>query len=149
MTNANELNNKRFCGAGLLKNEIQISSIISKKHKLNPSRKLSTQFSPIRIILDTSDFELQAMLLASSNLKEYTLLIRSNVGAANILPIVCHEMWHLNQMYHNKLQIVGKNFKWNGKSYPGSTPYFERPWEKEAIKEQTEIENKVKKLYYE
>ena len=41
--------NNRFCGVGLQKHEIKISSVISQKHKLNPSRKLSTIFTPIRI----------------------------------------------------------------------------------------------------
>ena len=49
--------NFRFCGADLLKNKIKISSKISNKHKLDPSRKLSTVFTPIRIKLDTTYFE--------------------------------------------------------------------------------------------
>ena len=53
----------RFCGAGLQKYNIKISPIISKKHKLNPSRKLSTVYTPIRIILDTTYFEYQANYL--------------------------------------------------------------------------------------
>lgn len=100
-------------------------------------------------IFDTPDFELQAMMLGNRPLKKYTLLLRSNIGAANVLSIVCHEMWHLSQMYKGQLQIIGKDFKWNNKMYSGSTPYFNRPWEKEALKEQIEIEKKVKKLYYE
>ena len=100
-------------------------------------------------IFDTPDFELRAMLLGVPTLKKYTLILRSNVGASEVLSIVCHEMWHLSQMYHGQLQIVGKDFKWKGKSYPGSMPYFDRPWEKEAIIEQAKIEKQVKKLYYE
>ena len=100
-------------------------------------------------MFDTPDFELQAMLLGYPKLKSYTLVLRSNIGAANVLSIVCHEMWHLKQMYNGQLEIVGKDFKWKGKDYPGSTPYFDRPWEKEAVKEQKEIEKKVKALYYE
>jgi len=53
----------RFCGSGLQNYEIKISPIISKKHKLNPSRKLSTEYTPIRIILDTTYFEYQANYL--------------------------------------------------------------------------------------
>ena len=49
--------NIRFCGADLVNHEIKISSKIGKKHKLDPSRKLSTVFSPIRILLDTTNFE--------------------------------------------------------------------------------------------
>ena len=55
-----ENKNLRFCGAGLQNYEIKISPIISKKHKLDPSRKLSTVYTPIRIILDTTYFEDQA-----------------------------------------------------------------------------------------
>ena len=100
-------------------------------------------------IFDTPDFELKAMLMGQRQLKNYTLLLRSDIGAANVLSIVCHEMWHLKQMYDGQLEIIGKNFKWKGKDYPGSMPYFDRPWEKEAVKEQKEIEKKVKELYFE
>lgn len=100
-------------------------------------------------IFDTPDFELQAMLTGNPQWKKYTLFLRSNIGAANVLSIVCHEMWHLAQMNKGDLAIINKNFKWRGQIYPGSTPYFDRPWEKEAIKEQYEIEKRVKKLYYE
>lgn len=100
-------------------------------------------------IFDTPDFELKAMLIGQRQLKNYTLLLRSDIGAANVLSIVCHEMWHLKQMYAGQLEIIGKNFKWKGKDYPGSMPYFDRPWEKEAVKEQKEIEKKVKELYFE
>lgn len=98
---------------------------------------------------DTKDFELRAMLLGTPSIKKYTLLLRSNIGAAEVLSIVCHEMVHLNQMHNGWLSLVGYDFIWKNKFYPGSTPYFDRPWEKEAVKEQTDIEKKVKKLYFE
>jgi hypothetical protein len=97
-------------------------------------------------MFDTPDFELKAMLIGHPQWKKYTLLLRSNVGAANVLTIVCHEMCHLAQMNKGDLVIVNKNFKWKGQNYPGSTPYFDRPWEKEAIKEQYEIERQLRKL---
>ena len=57
--------NVRFCGADLEHHEIKISSKISKKHQLNPSRKLSTLYYPIRIILDTKNFEQQGARIDS------------------------------------------------------------------------------------
>lgn len=100
-------------------------------------------------IFDTPDFELKAMMTGYPKLKKYNLLLRSDIGAASVLPIVCHEMIHLKQMYNGQLQIVNKSFKWKGKDYPNSMPYFDRPWEMEAVQEQRKIENKVKELYYE
>lgn len=100
-------------------------------------------------IFDTPDFELKAMLMGYPAIKKFSLILRSDVGSSEILPIVCHEMIHLKQMYNGQLQIVNKNFKWKGKDYPGSMPYFDRPWEKEAVAEQLSIEKKVKKLYFE
>lgn len=100
-------------------------------------------------IFDTDDFELKAMLIHNSNLPNYTLLIRSDVGAGEILSIVCHEMIHLKQYYNKDLELDGYIFKWKGKWYKDPIPYFDRPWEKEAIKEQYEIERQVKKLYFE
>ena len=100
-------------------------------------------------IFDTSDFELLALLIKQPTSHRYTLLIRSNVSGSELLSIVCHEMWHLEQYYKGDLALNGKIFTWKGKKYDSSIPYFDRPWEKEAIKEQYAIEKKVKKLYYE
>ena len=99
-------------------------------------------------IFDTPDFELQAMLLGYPLLKKYTLIIRSNAGAANILGIVCHEMVHLEQYYSGDLDLKGKTFKWKGQEYSSEIPYFDRPWEKEATARQKEVEKKVKNLYF-
>ena len=99
-------------------------------------------------IFDTPDFELQAMLIGYPNLNKYSLILRSNIGAASILSVVCHEMVHLDQYNRGDLELKGKTFKWKGKEYAGEVPYFQRPWEIEATKKQKEIENKVKKLYF-
>jgi hypothetical protein len=56
-------------------------------------------------------------------------------------------MIHLKQYYNNWLHLNNGTFTWKGKQYPGSTPYFDRPWEKEAMKDQYGIEKQVKKLY--
>jgi hypothetical protein len=55
--------NIRFCGADLQHYTIKISSKISEEH--NPSRKLSSVFSPIRIILETTYFEQQGYKIPS------------------------------------------------------------------------------------
>lgn len=99
-------------------------------------------------IFDTPDLELRAMLLGYPQIKKYTLILRSDVSSSDVLSIVCHEMVHLKQMYDGHLQIIGKNFKWKGKDYSGTMPYFDRPWEKEAKIKQSEIEKKVKQLYF-
>ena len=99
-------------------------------------------------IFDTPDFELQAMLIGYPSLKKYSLILRSNIGAASILSVVCHEMVHLDQYNRGDLELIGKTFKWKKQEYSGQVPYFDRPWEKEATKKQKEIENKVKKLYF-
>ena len=57
--------NLNFCGVGLNKYEIKISPVISQKNKSNPNRKLSTVFSPIRILLDTTYFDIQGSQLIS------------------------------------------------------------------------------------
>ena len=105
----------RFCGAGLLKNEIKISSIISKKHKLNPSRKLSTQFSPIRIILDTSDFEETGNQLPEIKDK-IPILKKAMIKAVNALKDILEVenygddiFGDLNQAIFNQYKIK----KWN------------------------------------
>lgn len=107
---------------------------------------VSTNDSQVKIF-DTDDFELQAMLLGYPVLKKYALILRSTIGASEILPIICHEMVHLEQYYRGDLELKGKTFKWKGKEYP-NLPYFERPWEIEATRRQREIEKQVKNLYF-
>ena len=70
----------QFCGAGLLNYTIKIASVISKKHKLNPSRKLSTVFTPIRIILDTTYFEEQGNQL--SNISDKVSMLKEAMTKA-------------------------------------------------------------------
>ena len=82
--------NVRFCGADLEHHEIKISSKISKKHQLNPSRKLSTLYYPIRIILDTTYFEQQgtqinAVMNQISMLKE--AMNKAIKGLSDILEV--------------------------------------------------------------
>lgn len=108
---------------------------------------VATNDSQVKMF-DTPDFELHAMLIGYPNLKKYSLILRSNIGAASILSVVCHEMVHLDQYNRGDLELKGKTFKWKGKEYTGEVPYFQRPWEIEATKKQKEIENKVKKLYF-
>ena len=70
--------NLRFCGANLFKYEIKISSKISQKNKLN--RKLSTVFSPIRILLDTTYFEEQGKQIAQ--IKDKVSLLKEAMNKA-------------------------------------------------------------------
>jgi len=50
--------NKRFCGVDLMKHEIKFSPI-SKTLKSNLTRKLTTEYTPIRIYLESTYFESQ------------------------------------------------------------------------------------------
>ena len=98
---------------------------------------------------DTNDLELQAILQADPDRHRYRLTYHSRVGAANILPILCHEMIHLKQHDKGELKLVKGGAMWKGIFYDKETPYFERPWEKEANADMGKIEKKAKELYYE
>lgn len=98
---------------------------------------------------DTNDLELQAILQADPDRHRYRLTYHSRVGAANMLPILCHEMIHLKQHDKGELKLVKGGAIWKGTFYDKEIPYFERPWEIEANDNMTKIEKKAKELYYE
>ena len=114
-----ENKNNRFCGAGLLKHEIKISSVISQKHKLNPSRKLSTIFTPIRIILDTSYFEQQGELLPAIKNKVPMLKEAMN-KAINALRDILEVENYGNDIFGDLNEAYLKKYKIN---YRNSTLY--------------------------
>ena len=109
----------RFCGAGLQKHEIKISSVISQKHKLNPSRKLSTIFTPIRIILDTSYFEQQSVQLPA--IKDKVLMLKEAMNKAiNALKDIFEVENYGNDIFGDLTETFLKNYKIN---YRNSTLY--------------------------
>ena len=89
------------------------------------------------------------MLQADPEKHKYRLTYHSRAGAANILSILCHEMVHLKQYDKGELKLVKGGAMWKGQFYDKNTPYFDRPWEREANAEMGKIEKKVKELYYE
>lgn len=100
-------------------------------------------------MFDTDDLEVRAILQKTTIKNHYVLTLRSDVKYYELLSVICHEMVHLKQYVQNKLDLKNHTFYWNGKEYPKSTSYWARPWEIEARREQTDIEKKVKDLYYE
>lgn len=98
---------------------------------------------------DSNDLEFQAMLQAEPEKHNYRLTYHSKTGAADMLSILCHEMVHLKQYDKGELKLVKGGATWKGQFYDKDTPYFDRPWEKEANSEMGKIEKKVKELYYE
>ena len=107
--------NVRFCGADLKDHEIIISSKISKKRQINPSRKLSTNYEPIRIILDTTYLEDQGNEILS--LKDKIPMIKEamNKSVKALSDILEVERYgndifvDLNETLFNKYKI----YKWN------------------------------------
>lgn len=99
----------------------------------------------------TQDCELQALLDKSPIPHTYNLLIRSN-HTDSLETIICHEMVHFDQYERGDLQIEKDDtnlvFIYKGKEYKSSTPYFSRPWEKEAKSLQYNLWKTFKKLYY-
>lgn len=98
----------------------------------------------------TEDCKLQALLDKSLIPHTYNLLLRTNIN--NLDTIICHEMKHFDQYEKGDLEIIKDNnmlsFMYKGIKYDSSTDYFNRPWEKEAIKAQSVLWKQFKKLYY-
>lgn len=89
--------------------------------------------------LSNADYELQALLYKSVLPHVYSLIIRSN--ARDLTSIVFHESVHLRQYESGRLDInpITGDTKWENKNYDAKVPYMDRPWEKEAFKEQGNI----------
>ena len=105
----------RFCGAGLQKHEIKISSVISQKHKLNPSRKLSTKFTPIRIILDTSYFDKQSESLSA--IKDKVPMLKEAMNKAiNALKDIFEVENYGNDIFGNLTETFLKDYKINDRN---------------------------------
>lgn len=98
---------------------------------------------------DSNNLEFQAILQADPEKHKYRLTYHSRTGAADMLMILCHEMVHLKQYDKGELKLVKGGAEWKGKFYEKETPYFDRPWEREANIEMRKIEKQVKELYYE
>lgn len=98
---------------------------------------------------DSNNLEFQAVLQAEPERHKYRLTYHSRTGAADMLSILCHEMVHLKQYDKGELKLVKGGAMWKGQFYDKDTPYFDRPWEREANAEMGKIEKKVKELYYE
>lgn len=91
----------------------------------------------------TEDIELDAYL-DKINDKTYNLILRENSILKEVIP---HELVHLHQYEIGDLKVDRnkKVFIWKGESYDYSTPYRDRPWEKEALKLQRVLWKKFKK----
>lgn len=90
--------------------------------------------------LAPGDYELQAILYQYQMPHTYALIVRSN-PCESIEYIVFHECIHLMQYESGRLEVNIRSGKctWEGKEFAASFPYMDRPWEKEAFKDQTAL----------
>jgi hypothetical protein len=81
--------------------------------------------------------------------KEKKYLIRTkDFSRIQALEILSHELIHLYQFYTLKLTDNGRFIIWDNKVYENIPDYFDRPWEIEAFRNQTELKNKIETLLY-
>lgn len=91
------------------------------------------------------DTRIDALLEKSKIEHTYNLVLREGADMKIIIP---HEMVHLHQYEIGDLEVRKDEnnktiFVYKNKEYPSSTPYEDRPWEKEAH----ELDNKLYKLF--
>ena len=68
----------------------------------------------------------------------YVICVNGDLGRNRAIDVMAHELWHLSQ-YHSKSLVLlgGSEVLWLGTRYDVLTlPYAERPWEREAFREQ-------------
>lgn len=78
----------------------------------------------------SDDVCLHAALFPSAVAHNYQLITSEE---ANELMII-HECIHLWQFERGDLEKLPKGYAWKGKAYDNRTPYYARPWEKEAFR---------------
>lgn len=90
--------------------------------------------------LSPGEYVMQAVLYKLSLQGNYSLILRKRMDAS-LKEVAFHESAHLKQYEGGLLELDIKTGKcrWKGKEYDGSYPYMERPWEKEAFKEQRRL----------
>lgn len=81
----------------------------------------------------TPDIELLALLTRAGMNGWYILYIAEDLPDPD--SVACHEFAHLVQMAEGKLtaDYAAKRFTWQGRVWPASTKYDDRPWEQEAF----------------
>lgn len=89
----------------------------------------------------TSDIQIDALLDKSTKIdKTYNLIIRQYAPLKEVIP---HELVHLNQYERGDLKLNKFEdklyFIWKDEEFSPSTPYKERPWEKEAFSMQKQL----------
>lgn len=85
----------------------------------------------------SKDLHLEAILQPTPIKDTFNLILR-NRESSDVELILCHEMIHLNQYLNGDLKLDWdkKEFYWKGVKYENTIPYDNRPWEKEAFKQQ-------------
>ena len=68
----------------------------------------------------------------------YVICVNGDLGRNRAIDIMAHELWHLSQYQSKRLVLLGgSEVLWLGTRYDVLTlPYAERPWEREAFREQ-------------
>jgi hypothetical protein len=68
----------------------------------------------------------------------YVICVNGDLGRNRAIDVMAHELWHLSQYQSKRLVLLGgSEVLWLGTRYDVLTlPYAERPWEREAFREQ-------------
>jgi hypothetical protein len=68
----------------------------------------------------------------------YVICVNGDLGRKRAIDVMAHELWHLSQYQSKRLVLLGgSEVLWLGTRYDVLTlPYAERPWEREAFREQ-------------
>lgn len=94
---------------------------------------------------ENDDIQIKAFVVGHDNI--YQIYIGDYSKRVSI-SIISHEIVHIKQYYNKKLIDIGNNtFIWE-RDTTNVMNYNDRPWEKEAFKEQKDIENKMIDILY-
>lgn len=67
---------------------------------------------------------------------KHTIYVNQSWSLSTQMETIAHEMQHALQNAQDRLYSGYKHWVWEDEEYPGSTPYRQRPWEKEAFRAQ-------------
>lgn len=95
----------------------------------------------LRKLSQKGDTDFSAVLFKSSVKYIYNLYLKPNLRLSTFVEIICHEAIHLMQQERGdlSLNLTTGECRWRGGLFTADYPYMERPWEREAFKEQADL----------
>lgn len=96
-------------------------------------------------INERNDLDVHALIEGNGNV--YYVYVK-DMSFRKTTKVLSHELVHLEQKLRGDLTVTNDGFLWKNTYYPNTVEYQQRPWEREAFKRESDIQNKIEKIIY-